>query len=109
MIKPMKGPFERLKYDLRRLWECPACQRRERTAGTETSRFCQCTAKDGGKPTSMRLTADGPQRLVPVIAGPKWEAPVDAPAIAAPPGELPSSEAPLSEAPPPEIPPAEAS
>jgi hypothetical protein len=63
----MKGPFQRLKYDLRRLWECPLCQRRERTPGTVTSRFCNCTAKEGGKPVSMKLIADGPQRLVPKI------------------------------------------
>ena len=22
----MRGPYERLKYDLRRLWECPVCK-----------------------------------------------------------------------------------
>jgi hypothetical protein len=65
----MKGPSERLKYDLRRLWECPACQRRERTPGTVTSRFCGCATRQpgGGKPVPMKLIADGPQRLVPVI------------------------------------------
>jgi len=70
----MKGPYERLKYDLRRLWECPACKRRERTSGTVTFRHCACTTKpeggkqEGGQPAVMLLIADGPQRLVPVIA-----------------------------------------
>jgi len=65
----MKGPYERLKYDLRRLWECPACKRRERTDGGVTFRFCDCgTKQEGGRPIGMRLIADGPQRLVPEIA-----------------------------------------
>jgi hypothetical protein len=64
----MKGPYERLKYDLRRLWECPVCKRRERTDGGVTFRFCECgTKQEGGRPVVMKLVADGPQRLVPVI------------------------------------------
>jgi len=64
----MKGPYERLKYDLRRLWECPVCKRRERTDGGVTFRHCECGTKQvGGQPVVMRLIADGPQRLVPVI------------------------------------------
>jgi hypothetical protein len=64
----MKGPYERLKYDLRRLWECPVCKRRERTDGTVTFRHCPCgTKKEGGQPVVMQLIADGPQRLVPPI------------------------------------------
>jgi len=65
----MKGPYERLKYDLRRLWECPACKRRERTSGAVTFRFCSCGEKqEGGRPVVMQLIADGPQRLVPIAA-----------------------------------------
>ena len=65
----MKGPYERLKYDLRRLWECPVCKRRERTSGAVTFRFCACATKQpGGQPVVMLLVADGPQRLVPPIA-----------------------------------------
>jgi hypothetical protein len=65
----MKGPYERLKYDLRRLWECPECKRRERTDGGVTFRFCECgTKQEGGQPVVMKLVADGPQRLVPVFA-----------------------------------------
>jgi hypothetical protein len=70
----MKGPYERLKYDLRRLWECPACKRRERTSGAVTFRFCPCGVKqEGGKPVVMQLIADGPQRLVPPIAAARGE------------------------------------
>lgn len=67
----MKGPFERLKYDLRRMWECPTCKRRERTAGTATFRHCSCQMqKLDGKPVVMTLIADGVQRLVPEVAPP---------------------------------------
>jgi hypothetical protein len=60
----MKGPYERLKYDLRRVWECPACQRRERTAGTVTFRHCGCRMKQvDGQPVVMKLVEDGVERL----------------------------------------------
>ena len=38
----MKGPYERLKYDLRRVWECPICGKHDRTSGMVTTRFCPC-------------------------------------------------------------------
>jgi hypothetical protein len=64
----MKGPSERLKYDLRRLWECPACQRRERTTGSVTFRHCACQAKQtDGKAVVMQLVEDGVQRIGPRI------------------------------------------
>jgi hypothetical protein len=64
----MKGPYQRLKFDLRRLWECPACHRRERTAGTVTFRHCLCQIQQlDGKPIVMKLVADGVQRLVPPV------------------------------------------
>lgn len=102
----MKGPFERLKYDLRRLWECPQCKRRERTDGGVTFCFCQCTAKQDERPTVMRLVADGPQRLVPVIARPRperaEELPAEVPAsefLAAISAEIPAAEIPTAETP----------
>jgi hypothetical protein len=77
----MKGPYERLKYDLRRLWECPVCKRRERTDGTVTFRFCACATKQpGGQPVVMRMIADGPQRLVPPIAAARGRC-ADAPTV----------------------------
>ena len=65
----MKGPHERLKYDLRRLWECPACKRRERTPGSVTFRHCACQLKQvDGQPVVMKLIEDAVQRVVPPIA-----------------------------------------
>ena len=63
----MKGPFERLKYDLRRLWECPLCKRRERSDGTVTSRFCVCPGKGGpeNQRTAMKLLEESGHRTVP--------------------------------------------
>ena len=64
----MKGPFERFKYDLRRLWECPACHKRERTPGSVTSRLCLCQMKQAdGQPVVMKLLEDGPQRVAPPV------------------------------------------
>ena len=54
----MKGPFERLKYDLRRIWECPECHHRERAAGTVTSVLCHCQKKSVGPPAQMKLVDD---------------------------------------------------
>jgi hypothetical protein len=42
----MKGPYERLKYDFRRVWECPACRHHELTDGTVTSVRCRCKEKE---------------------------------------------------------------
>jgi hypothetical protein len=65
----MKGPYERFKYDLRRLWECPACHKRERAPGSLTSRLCLCQMKQpDGQPVVMKLIEDGPQRIVPPVA-----------------------------------------
>jgi hypothetical protein len=59
----MKGPYERLKYDLRRVWECPDCQHRERTAGSVTSQFCRCQRKKKSRErVAMRLIQDGLRR-----------------------------------------------
>lgn len=64
----MKGPFERLKYDMRRLWECPQCKKRERTEGTVTSRLCLCEVKNpGGQPAVMKLLEEAGHRTVPPI------------------------------------------
>ena len=60
----MKGPYERLKYDFRRGWECPVCKRKEKTDFTVTFRHCACgTKKDGGQPVVMALVDDGVRRV----------------------------------------------
>ncbi len=63
----MKGPYERLKYDLRRLWECPQCHHRERTAGSVTFCLCSCESKSGGRPIPMKLLEEAGHRTVPPI------------------------------------------
>ena len=59
----MKGPYERLKYDLRRIWECPKCQARQRTDGTTTALICGCqlTLAENQR-VSMNLLLDGIRR-----------------------------------------------
>ena len=55
----MKGPYERLKYDLRRVWECPLCHHRERSNGSTTSYLCRCQRKEKPpKQVWMRLIED---------------------------------------------------
>ena len=67
----MKGPFERLKYDLRRVWECPECHHRERSSGAVTTLWCHCQqAKSAGPQLPMRLAEDGVRRVVPPPAPP---------------------------------------
>lgn len=59
----MKGPYERLKYDLRRIWECPKCQARKRTDGTTTALICPCQlALVENERVSMNLLRDGIRR-----------------------------------------------
>jgi hypothetical protein len=60
----MKGPYERLKYDLRRVWECPACGRQGRTSGMATSLVCTCQIdKPLVNQVTMKLVHDGPLRV----------------------------------------------
>ncbi len=56
----MKGPYERLKYDFRRTFECPKCHRRVRAPGHITFVFCNCRADtpDRNARTLMRLIDD---------------------------------------------------
>jgi hypothetical protein len=76
----MKGPSERLKYELRRLWECPTCKKRERTPGSVTFRHCMCLMSHAdGKPVVMKLLEDGVLRVAPPIV-PRCAASEEAPA-----------------------------
>ena len=60
----MRGPHERWKYDLRRVWECPDCHHKERTAGTVTSIFCRCQKKrPGNERHAMLLREEGARRV----------------------------------------------
>lgn len=92
----MKGPFERLKYDLRRLWECPLCKRRERTDGSVTFRLCTCPGKGvpEGQRTPMKLLEEAGHRTVPKFTF-------------QPPAEVPTAERLAEEMPASQLPPAE--
>jgi hypothetical protein len=61
----MRGPYERTKYDLRRVWECPHCKQKLRTEGHVTSQFCKCrqTPETPSLLLPMRLVGDGPRRI----------------------------------------------
>jgi len=59
----VKGPYERLKYDLRRLFECPACHRRMRTSGAVTALVCRCDASQSPGGVPMRVVEDGARRV----------------------------------------------
>lgn len=64
----MKGPHERVKYDLRRVWECPKCRHRERTSGLETACRCDCLTESRQKGgTFMQLVEDGIRRVHPAL------------------------------------------
>src|SRR5262249_6756886 len=55
----MKGPGGGLRIDVRRLWECPVCHRREKTPGTVVHRLCDCLAKSNPpRQTWMRLVEE---------------------------------------------------
>ena len=59
----MKGPYERLKYSLRRVWECPVCNHRERTDGETTSCYCRCQGETATpQQACMKLIQDGLRR-----------------------------------------------
>lgn len=59
----VKGPYERLKYDFRRLWECPICGHRRWSPGTLTAEACDCTLKESPpRVTFMQLLAEGGRR-----------------------------------------------
>jgi hypothetical protein len=50
----MRGPSGRVKYVIRRTWECPACQRRVFTYGRVVHLACLCTPPEQ-PPRWMRL------------------------------------------------------
>lgn len=59
----MKGPYERLKYTMHRLWECPACGHHERTGGDVINMFCRCQVPlPRNDQIPMKLIEDGIRR-----------------------------------------------
>ena len=62
----MKGPYERLKYAMHRLWECPVCGHHERTGGDVIFMFCRCQSQLGRQDqVCMKLIEDGIRRVAP--------------------------------------------
>jgi hypothetical protein len=52
----MKGPYGRLRFDVRRLWECPRCGRFERTGGAVVTLPCHvCGQTEDGAVVWMKL------------------------------------------------------
>ena len=43
----MKGPRSRHKFNVHRVWECPACKKRAFALPQVTTRACECRGKDG--------------------------------------------------------------
>jgi hypothetical protein len=71
----VKGPFQRLKHDLRRLWECPVCNHRAHTPGDVTSCLCRCQQQvDPATRRFMRLIEGDTLRAIR-IAEPQIVAP----------------------------------
>ena len=62
----MKGPYERLKYEFRGVWEGAGCRHRERAPGDRAAVHCSCQ-KDLPleKQVCMRLIEEGGKRLLP--------------------------------------------
>ena len=62
----MKGPGERLKYDLRRVWECSECHIRTKTSGEVTHTTCVCQSKMPlTEQRCMTMVEDGVRRVLP--------------------------------------------
>jgi hypothetical protein len=58
--RAIKGPSGRLKHDVRRVWECRVCGRRDRTGGQVVNRVCPCPHDlDPPRVVWMRLVEDG--------------------------------------------------
>lgn len=68
----MKGPYERLKYDLRRVFECPRCRRRVRLPGSVTFFYCTCADPEHeGHHVLMKLVEECARR--------PWSQPLESP------------------------------
>jgi hypothetical protein len=54
----MKGPGNRLKFVIRRAWECPRCRARLVTPGSVVQQTCLSAACAGQPPVCMLLVKD---------------------------------------------------
>ncbi len=58
----IKGPGHRNKFDLRRVWECPACHKRVRTGGHVVNLRCDCRAANGAVPAVWMKLVEAPRQ-----------------------------------------------
>jgi hypothetical protein len=62
----IKGPGHRIKFDVRRVWECPICRRRVRTGGHVVNLRCDCRAAREAVPAVwMKLVEESRQPAAP--------------------------------------------
>ena len=59
----MKGPRSRHRFNVKRIWECPACKKRAFEPPQVTARTCDCQGKD--RPTWMCLIDPTRPRVEP--------------------------------------------
>jgi hypothetical protein len=60
----VKGPGHRSRYEVRRVWECPVCHKRQKTTGQVVNLACDCRAKEEpGRTTWMHLVEDLPRPI----------------------------------------------
>jgi hypothetical protein len=83
----LKGPG-RHRYAVRRLWQCPLCQRRELTDGDVVALQCSCLARANPPARTWMKLLEEPRRpaAVPAVAeAPAIPAAPEGPAISAAP------------------------
>jgi tRNA(Ile2) C34 agmatinyltransferase TiaS len=74
----MKGPSHGRQIDVRRIWECPVCQKRIKTAGSVVNLRCEaCARNKTGDTAWMRLIEPARRFRKPVPAEPVHEEPQD--------------------------------
>jgi hypothetical protein len=61
----IKGPSARTRHDVRRVWECPACKRRDWTNGNVVHLLCQTCATKAEAPAEVWMQLIEPQRKTP--------------------------------------------
>jgi hypothetical protein len=59
----MKGPRSRHRFNVLRVWECPACKRREFVPPQVSARSCLCKGAD--QPVWMTLIEPKPRFVKP--------------------------------------------
>jgi len=64
----IKGPGHRNKFDVRRVWQCPACGKSVRTAGHVVNLRCDCRAADGAAPAVWMHLVEGPRQPPPPVS-----------------------------------------